>query len=54
MTLWPAIHAERIALADDLGQLDRQQWAQQSLCGRWTVEEVVAHLTAGASTGRLR
>ncbi len=54
MSLWPAVHAERSALADDLEQLDRQQWAHQSLCGRWTVEEVVAHLTAGASTGRLR
>ncbi|MFF0497184.1 maleylpyruvate isomerase family mycothiol-dependent enzyme [Nocardia aobensis] len=47
-------HAERAALADDLAELDDQQWARQSLCGRWTVEEVVAHLTAAASTGRLR
>lgn len=54
MSLWPAVHAERSALVDDLEQLDRQQWAHQSLCGRWTVEEVVAHLTAAASTGRLR
>jgi len=54
VTLWPAVHAERSALAADLEQLDREQWAQQSLCGRWTVEEVVAHLTAAASTGRLR
>ncbi len=54
MTLWAAVHAERRALADDLEQLDREQWAQQSLCGRWTVEEVVAHLTAAASIGRLR
>jgi uncharacterized protein (TIGR03083 family) len=30
------------------------QWAQPSLCGRWTVEEVVAHLTAAASVGRVR
>jgi len=54
VTLWPAVHAERSALADDLEQLDREQWAQQSLCGRWTVKEVVAHLTAAASIGRLR
>ncbi len=54
MTLWPAVHAERSALADDLEQLVQGQWAQQSLCGRWTVEDVVAHLTAAASTGRLR
>jgi uncharacterized protein (TIGR03083 family) len=44
-TLWAAVHAERAALAD--------QWAQRSLCGDWSVEEVVAHLTAAASTTRL-
>lgn len=52
--LWAAIHAERAALADDLADLDDGQWARPSLCGRWTVEEVVAHLTAAASVGRLR
>lgn len=54
MTLWPAVHAKRSSLADDLERLDPEQWTQQSLCGRWTVEEVVAHLTAAASIGRLR
>jgi uncharacterized protein (TIGR03083 family) len=48
------VHAERAALAQDLEALDEAQWTQQSLCGRWNVEEVVAHLTAGASIGRLR
>ncbi|MGX1806298.1 maleylpyruvate isomerase family mycothiol-dependent enzyme [Nocardia sp. NPDC055321] len=52
--LWAMAHAERATLADDLADLDDEQWAQQSLCGRWTVEEVLAHLTAAASTGRLR
>lgn len=52
--LWSAIHSERAALADDLEALDDAGWGRQSLCGRWTVEEVVAHLTAGASIGRLR
>lgn len=52
--LWAAIHTERAALVDDLAELDDTQWAQPSLCGRWTVEEVVAHLTAAASLGRLR
>lgn len=52
--LWAAVHAERAALADDLTDLDGDQWAQPSLCGRWVVEEVVAHLTAAASIGRLR
>lgn len=51
--LWSAVHAERAALAEDLAGLDEDRWAQQSLCGRWSVEEVVAHLTAAASLGRL-
>ena len=46
------IHAEREALADELSGIDDAGWARPSLCGGWTVEEVVAHLTAGASTGR--
>ncbi len=52
--LWSAAHAERGALADDLAGLDDAQWAQPSLCGRWVIEEVVAHLTAAASIGPLR
>ncbi len=52
--LWAATHAERAALAEELGGLDDAQWARPSLCGRWVVEEVVAHLTAGASTGTVR
>jgi uncharacterized protein (TIGR03083 family) len=52
--LWSAIHAERAALAADLAQLDADQWAAPSLCGHWTVEEVVAHLTAAASIGGFR
>jgi uncharacterized protein (TIGR03083 family) len=52
--LWSAVHAERASLAADLAGLDDTQWAQPSLCGRWAVEEVVAHLTAAASIGPLR
>lgn len=52
--LWAATHTERAALADDLAALTPEQWAARSLCGDWTVEEVVAHLTAAASTGRWR
>ncbi|WP_063002733.1 maleylpyruvate isomerase family mycothiol-dependent enzyme [Nocardia mikamii] len=52
--LWAMVRTERAALADNLADLDDQQWAQPSLCGRWTVEEVVAHLTAAASLGRVR
>lgn len=54
VALWTMTHAERAALADDLAHLDDDQWHRPSLCGDWTVEDVVAHLTAGASTGRLR
>lgn len=53
-TLWALAHAERAALAEDLAGLDGADWATPSLCGDWTVEDVVAHLTAAASTGRLR
>ncbi|GAA1844597.1 maleylpyruvate isomerase family mycothiol-dependent enzyme [Asanoa iriomotensis] len=52
--LWPAVHAARAALAADLTSLDEQQWAHPTLCGDWVVEEVVAHLTAAASTGTVR
>ncbi|MFF5392972.1 maleylpyruvate isomerase family mycothiol-dependent enzyme [Streptomyces sp. NPDC013012] len=49
-----AIRVERLALVQDLAGLSEAQWATASLCGRWTVEEVVAHLTAGAGTGMWR
>ncbi|WP_067652003.1 maleylpyruvate isomerase family mycothiol-dependent enzyme [Nocardia harenae] len=52
--LWAMIHTERRALADDLAELSAEQWAAPSLCSEWTVEEVVAHLTAAADTGPVR
>lgn len=52
--LWAAIHTERAALAEDLAGLSDEQWATPSSCGRWNVEQVVAHLTAAASTGGFR
>ncbi|MEV0720816.1 maleylpyruvate isomerase family mycothiol-dependent enzyme [Asanoa sp. NPDC050611] len=48
--LWPAVHAARAALAADLAELDESQWSHPTLCGDWVVEDVVAHLTAAAST----
>ncbi|WP_250008333.1 maleylpyruvate isomerase family mycothiol-dependent enzyme [Actinoplanes sp. M2I2] len=51
---WSAIHAERAALAADLAPLSDAEWRRRSLCGEWTVEDVVAHLTAAASVGPLR
>ena len=47
--LWALAHAERAALAEDLSGLSPAQWRHSTLCGRWDVEEVVAHLTAAAS-----
>lgn len=51
--LWRAAHAERVSLATDLAGLDDDSWHQPSLCGTWSVREVVAHLTAAAAIGRL-
>lgn len=45
---WPIVAAERGALADDLHDLSADRWASPSLCDRWTVHEVLAHLTATA------
>ena len=47
--LWALAHAERAALVEDLSGLSADQWRHGTLCGRWDVEEVVAHLTAAAS-----
>ncbi|MGW7537507.1 maleylpyruvate isomerase family mycothiol-dependent enzyme [Amycolatopsis sp. NPDC054798] len=47
--LWPQIHAERAALADDLAELPDTRWTTPSLCDGLSVREVLAHLTAGAS-----
>jgi uncharacterized protein (TIGR03083 family) len=52
--LWNSAHAERAALADDLADLDDGQWRHPTLCGKWDVEDVVAHLTAAASLNRWR
>ncbi|HXC77937.1 MAG TPA: maleylpyruvate isomerase family mycothiol-dependent enzyme [Candidatus Acidoferrum sp.] len=53
-SIWPLVHAERAALAEDLAALDDAQWSHPSLCERWVVEDVVAHLTAAASIGPVR
>lgn len=48
---WSMIHAERRRLGEVLDALSAGQWRTGSLCAAWTVEQVVAHLTAAASTG---
>lgn len=52
--LWTLVHDERSALAEDLTALTEEQWHHTSLCSRWDVESVVAHLSATAhmSQGR--
>jgi uncharacterized protein (TIGR03083 family) len=45
---WQLVHAERETMADTLDGLTRQQWAQLSLCGDWTVRQTAAHILSGA------
>ncbi|MFI9271374.1 maleylpyruvate isomerase family mycothiol-dependent enzyme [Kitasatospora sp. NPDC052896] len=52
--IWGQIHTERAALAADLAGLGEGQWAIRSLCDRFTVREVLAHMTAGASLTPVR
>jgi uncharacterized protein (TIGR03083 family) len=46
--IWPTIHAERQALADDLADLTQEQWTTASLCTEWDVHDVLAHLLSAA------
>jgi uncharacterized protein (TIGR03083 family) len=46
--IWPIIHAERQALADDLSALTPQQWAMPTMCAEWNVHEVLAHCLSAA------
>lgn len=51
---WAMVHAERAALAADLAQLSELEWAVPSLCDSFSVREVLAHMTAGASLNPVR
>src|SRR3712207_5912472 len=51
---WQAVAAERTALVADLEWIGVGAWRTPALCDGLSVEEVVAHLTAGASSGPLR
>ncbi|GAA1666501.1 maleylpyruvate isomerase family mycothiol-dependent enzyme [Glycomyces endophyticus] len=50
--VWPLVHAERAALAEDLALLDDAQWDEPSLCAGWTVRDVAAHLADSARATR--
>jgi uncharacterized protein (TIGR03083 family) len=45
---WQLIHAERQFVADELEGLRPDQWAQDSLCAGWSVQEAAGHIVAGA------
>jgi len=49
MDIWPVIHDERKTLAADLKGRTGEEWATASLCGDWTVRDVLAHMTSTAS-----
>jgi uncharacterized protein (TIGR03083 family) len=45
---WPTIHAERLALIDDLAHLSSEQWSTRSLCSDWNLREAFGHMIATA------
>lgn len=49
MDIWPVVHAERKALAEDLKSCDEAQWSTPSLCSEWSVRDALAHMTATAN-----
>jgi uncharacterized protein (TIGR03083 family) len=49
MDTWGMIRAERASLVDDLAGLPQSAWDKASLCGGWSVRDVVAHMIATAS-----
>ena len=47
--IWPAVHAERKALADDLANISDEQWHRPTECPAWDVHDLVAHLVSAAT-----
>lgn len=53
-TIWGHVDQQRLAVADILAGLPEQSWTEASLCDRWTVRDVAAHLTfAQAGIGQV-
>ena len=46
--IWPAVFTERKALASDLTGLTGDRWSTRTLCSEWTVQDLLAHMTATA------
>ena len=47
--IWPVVHAERRALADDLAGLPPERWTTPSLCAGRSVQQTLAHMAATAA-----
>lgn len=48
MDIWEAIVEERTSILDTFQLLNDAQWATPSLCGEWTVRQVLGHLVVAA------
>ena len=48
MDIWPTVFAERKSLATDLQSIPEKSWNTKSLCSEWTVQDLLAHMTATA------
>ena len=48
-SLMPMVHAERRSLAEFLDTLTPEQWRASSWCDKWTVQDLVGHLTAAGN-----
>jgi uncharacterized protein (TIGR03083 family) len=48
MDVWDAVRDERLDLAERLNGLDAGEWDMASLCHKWRIRDVLAHVTAGA------
>jgi uncharacterized protein (TIGR03083 family) len=49
MDTWQAIRDERASFVNALAELPDADWDKPSLCGAWTVRDVVAHMTSTAN-----
>ena len=47
--LMPMVHAERRSLAGFLDTLEPDQWRAPTWCDKWTVQDLVGHLTAAGN-----
>lgn len=50
-TLWTWIHAERAALATTLAEIAPEEWAHDTLCPGWTVQDIAAHVISNPQIG---